>query len=195
LVNIDKHIEGIIVSSFLEEFSEEINHIFQYLKWNKLTYSDLFERIIIEEQIINIPYRIYFDELKHVNISNLSKLEYRILCCLFTRHSNGKVREKYLRDILNQDSLYTWEIPYVLQLTGEYVVEIIELILMKWELLDNENLYKFICSNRKYVEKTIRRIQSYWNAYYRGYAQENEYVGFIIKESLQSSLINKISSV
>jgi hypothetical protein len=48
------------------------------------------------------------------------------LRCLYTRHHDGYVRQRNLDQVVSAPE--AWVVPYVVQLVGEYVVEIIEVI-------------------------------------------------------------------
>jgi hypothetical protein len=63
-----------------------------------------------------------------------------------------------------------WVVPYVVQLLGEYVVEISTLIL---ERLSGQSSFswpgygEFVRANSAYITLTEHRAISYWNCYYR----------------------------
>lgn len=54
--------------------------------------------------------------------SGLAPSARTVLDCLFTKHHDGYVREKYLRAVINAQ--FAWVPPFVIQLLGEYVVQI-----------------------------------------------------------------------
>lgn len=75
---------------------------------------------------IRFPYRICFvddDSVYH----DLGDLEKRLYDCIFTRHCDGHIREKHLKNLLAA-GIYEWFMPYILRLSSEYVVEIIEIV-------------------------------------------------------------------
>jgi hypothetical protein len=77
-------------------------------------------------------------------------------------------------------------IPYILQLAGEYVVEIISEIYNNIEKIDGVLLREFIQDNREFVNLTESRITSYWNEYYRCEYSKEEYVGFKLIDYIRS---------
>ena len=141
--------------------------------------SQTFE-VIVDSEKLEIPYRIYFEE---PNVKNLTETELLILNCLFTRHNDGFVRQKKLEQILLSDEY--WIAPFIMQLLGEYVCEI--LLTIEKDLSDTllDNLIRFIEENPKFFETTKSRIVSYWNCYYRNrLLNEESYVGFRILTKL-----------
>ena len=140
----------------------------------------------VNEESLEIPYRIYFEE---PNITQLTANESLILNCLFTRHHNGFVRQKRLKHILSHNEF--WIVPFVVQLLGEYVIEI--LLMIEKQLTDSllNNLVCFIKENPKFYETTKRRIVSYWDCYYRSqFPVKEHYVGFRILDKIEKNLTN-----
>jgi hypothetical protein len=88
------------------------------------------------------------------------------LCGLTTRHHSGFVRERMLREILKGDPLpgiYT----FAIQLLGEYVIEILEVLWTRRDLLHSEQCVAFLNDNPRFVALTKKRIVSYWHCYFR----------------------------
>ena len=75
---------------------------------------------------LDIPQRVYFENVSILSRSQLSKKEKNILDCIYSRHHDGRIREKALRKIILVDE--EWVAPFVLKLVGEYVIEILDLI-------------------------------------------------------------------
>ena len=124
---------------------------------------------ILDQDILEIPYRIYNKPLSMTQINSLPYNQQLMLSCIFTRHHDGFIRHKMIRNIIYLHPILKendFVIPYIFVLLGEYVVEIcIE-------------LYPYIQSNKKvftqFLEKnkalnllTYQRAVSYWNEYYR----------------------------
>jgi hypothetical protein len=74
---------------------------------------------------VAIPYRIYNDEVPGDEQHALTPTQRIMLSCLYTRHHDGFVR-RHLEKIVRLP--LPWVAPYVVALTGEYVLEILELI-------------------------------------------------------------------
>ena len=122
--------------------------------------------ITVEGERLHIPSRIYFPEPAQAFLFRLSKQQRVILACLYTRHHDGFVREKWLKQIINAEE--KWTVPFVLQLTGEYIIEIIKFLSENVESLKREHYADFIKANSDFDIKTSQRILSYWECYFRG---------------------------
>jgi hypothetical protein len=122
--------------------------------------------ITVEGECLHIPSRIYFPEPAQEFLSELSKQQRVILACLYTRHHDGFVREKWLKQIINAEE--KWTVPFVLQFTGEYIIEIIKFLSDNVESLKREHYSNFIKANSDFTIKTSQRILSYWECYFRG---------------------------
>lgn len=127
------------------------------------------------EQLI-IPYRLYFDEPDIESETDLTDRQKIILNCIFLRHHNGYLRERRLNNLIDKDE--KWIIPFTIQLLGEYVFEILEVL----DEHINEKTINDYCSfteeNSKYWQQTESRMISYWNEYYRRkFPKLKEYLG------------------
>ena len=81
----------------------------------------------VQSQMLSAPSRVYFSpSLLRSQISCL-KGENRVLAlCLGSRHWDGFIREECVRDLVVID--LPWVAPFVVQLLGEYVIQIINVI-------------------------------------------------------------------
>jgi hypothetical protein len=88
--------------------------------WNTRTFS-----VRVGSEDVSIPYRIYHDPAL-IDTARLTSRQEELLDCLLTRHHSGFVRQEHLGRIVccNHD----WTPPFVVQLVGEYVIEILSLI-------------------------------------------------------------------
>ena len=126
--------------------------------------SDTFNVFLDNGEIVSIPYRIYLDESQFKFKFLLSKNQKLLLSCILTRHYDGFIREKYLRNILIVNYWdYSYVAPFILQLTGEYIMEILSLILINLSKDKILFLKRFIKLNIKFYELTKSRMISYWN--------------------------------
>ncbi|RDX35416.1 hypothetical protein DZA37_00025 [Kangiella sp. HD9-110m-PIT-SAG06] len=124
--------------------------------------------VVVQGSTLSIPSRIYIEEGQlnnPVKLIRLNSLEKEILYCFYSRHHDGYVREKCLRKIILSSNKFT--APYILQLLGEYVIEIIEVIYENRESLNQKNIVEYIRENPKHYEITRERVYSYWDCYYR----------------------------
>lgn len=128
----------------------------------------------IGKETIWIPSRIYHDpEQIHLDCPTQTQIE--LLACLLTRHHSGFVREEYLSTILGRNE--EWAPPFVVQLVGEYVIEIVRLIKDNLHRLDSGIYQQFLIRNPAFYRTKKSRVSSYWACYYRGQSRE-EYAGF-----------------
>jgi PAS domain-containing protein len=133
-------------------------------------------------ELATIPYRVHFDPII-VNIDSLTSLQRELVDCLLTRHTDGFVRQRHLARIIGLSQ--RWIPPFVVQLAGEYVIEILNLISDGLPSLDRSLYGEFLRCNPAFLDLTGRRIMSYWDCYYRNVRRE-EYVGFKILEFFRS---------
>jgi hypothetical protein len=142
--------------------------------------------LILDNETLTVPYRLYFDEPNSELEKTLTGIQKDILNCIYLRHHNGNLREKRLN--LLSDNLEKWTVPFIIQLIGEYVYELLPIIDKKI----NENTLDFYAEfrdeNPKYWLQTENRMTSYWNVYYRHkFPKMKEYLGFIIIERIKKT--------
>ena len=134
-----------------------------------------------EQQLI--PYRIYNPEPRRTWRLFRSRDVSLITHCIYSRHHEGLVRERHLRSLVSAQR--DWVVPYVLQLLGEYVVEILNLLCKRVNALSGIHYSNFAAHNPAFVQRTKSRIVSYWHCYYRSeYPNFLQYPGFVVAESL-----------
>jgi hypothetical protein len=117
---------------------------------------------------VSIPYRLYLNEPATAQLTATQRV---ILDCLYTRHCDGHVREKHLKELLGEHA--EWVCPYVWALLGEYVIEIVDLIRAHAHQLDRRRYSDFLRRNPEFFERTRQRAASYWDCYYRGRGLKN----------------------
>ena len=119
----------------------------------------------LDNETLVIPYRLYFNEPDKEKERALTETQKAILNCIYLRHHDGFLRQRRLEQLV--DTSYYWTIPFLIQLLGEYVFEI--LVILDKHINDkNIHLYqKFIKENPKHWRLTEKRVVSYWNEYYK----------------------------
>lgn len=142
--------------------------------------------VVVHGETLMIPMREYL--LYEYDLSALSSKLMRIMECFYTRHKNGYLREKYLYRMITDPS--EWVVPYVVQLVGEYVIEILDVIFAHIERLDRQAYVKFFLENEAYYQTTKRRVMSYWACYYRHRFCREDYVGFKILDHFDAWLVS-----
>jgi hypothetical protein len=115
-------------------------------------------------EVLRVPCRIYSPEPDGLSAATLSDRQRLILACLYTRHHDGHVREKYLGQVLHSEE--AWVPPFVLQLVGEYVLEIILVVASQIDCLRTDRYAEFAADNPGFLSLTRQRIISYWNCYF-----------------------------
>lgn len=140
------------------------------------------QEIILDGQKLIIPGRVYFDEPLDTTGNTLTVMQQTILNCIYLRHHNGFVRQKRLEKLIDKADYFVT--PFVFQLLGEYVIEILFLVdtLITDQTIDH--YIKFITENQRYWQQTESRMISYWNEYYRRpkFRRLNDYIGKQIVE-------------
>ena len=139
---------------------------------------------------MQIPYRIYNAEPRRWKTVALGGDARDALACLFTRHHDGHVRQRHLRRIVGL--AHAWVTPFVVQLIGEYVVEILLDIRNGLRDLDVKGSPQrvqygaFVARNPAFVDLMAQRVVSYWNCYYRDrYPALADYPGVALVSSLR----------
>ncbi|MCR4651564.1 MAG: hypothetical protein K5662_07380 [Lachnospiraceae bacterium] len=125
---------------------------------------------------VRFPYRLYFEDDEYA-YDGLNDIEKSIYDCIFTRHCDGHIREKHLRRLLSTE-MQEWFIPYLLRLSSEYVVEIVELIYETLKDSDNQMIQDFCHNNPLLLKRAYTRMVSYWECFYKSeYPIFKSYVG------------------
>lgn len=119
----------------------------------------------IDEHLIQIPARIYLRHEREFDPNNEHTVEDRIALCLWTRHHHGYQRERALKALLPVRAV--WEVPFVVQLVGEYVIEIISAIEARLSDAQRPFFASFLRNNREFIGLIRQRVISYWDCYYR----------------------------
>ncbi|AWH74790.1 hypothetical protein DCS32_11665 [Dokdonia sp. Dokd-P16] len=146
--------------------------------------------IKLENETLTIPYRLYFNEPTPGLENTLTEKQKDILNCIFLRHHNGYLREKRLN--LLSDSSEKWIIPFIVQLIGEYIYELLPIIDKKVNKNTLSFYAEFIDVNQKYWQQTESRMISYWNEYYRyKFPILKDYLGFKITTRIKKQRTTK----
>ncbi|WP_326756769.1 hypothetical protein OHB56_02130 [Streptomyces sp. NBC_01635] len=123
-------------------------------------------------------------------------MQQAILHCLYSRHSDGLVRQRHLEQIASSDE--PWVVPFVVQLAGEYVLEILESIQHGLSDLSSKRSAQrlaygdFIARNPGFFARTERRVVSYWSCYYRWkFPVLGTYPGCHLLELLRATAIDR----
>lgn len=118
----------------------------------------------VDDETLTIPYRVYYDMAKVRSVIEADGQQGVVALCLGSRHHDGFLRESCARRLLVRDE--SWVVPFIFQLLGEYVVEIIRPI-EEAIAADRQKYAGFARDNPAYFLTTQRRAISYWDIYYR----------------------------
>jgi hypothetical protein len=154
--------------------------------------------VSVEGSQVVIPYRIYGPEPPPGTARGLSTVQQAAVHCIYTRHHDGFVRQRHLRAVIDRSE--SWIVPFVVQLVGEYVIEILNDIADALDLATPESpasqrFGRFVIENPQFFETTCRRVVSYWNAYYRRQWPHRDlrsdssatYPGFLLIDGLRAA--------
>jgi len=143
-------------------------------------------KIKLDNEVLTIPYRVYFNEPIIEDEKRLTEIQKLILNCIFLRHHNGYIRQKRLEQ-LNGKTEY-WLVPHTLQLLGEYVFDILQELDKQINDKTIDNYRRFVNENPEYWVLTQNRMISYWNIYYRrDWPKLKEYLGYQIADKIKKA--------
>jgi hypothetical protein len=127
--------------------------------------------LVVAGEPVVIPSRIYNPEPSPGFVAELSRLEELVAAGIYSRHHNGFVRQRWLSTLLDADQ--PWVAPFIIQLLGEYVIEICRDI-ERFALSElpahsalHQQLAAFLNDNPDFAELTRQRAVTYWDRYYR----------------------------
>jgi hypothetical protein len=165
----------IMHQAFPAVFAEDVSFILaRLLPAPVSTSTDPILSFTMAGEALSLPARMYFPEWD--GWQRLSAQQQLIYHCMFTRHHNGYVRERAMSHIIHKIEI--WTVPFVIQLAGEYVVEIIARMDQVVREEDGRMFGKFLKENPSVISLTRQRALSYWDTYYRtAFFQRSEYPG------------------
>jgi hypothetical protein len=144
------------------------------------------EQVLVQGEAVEIPYRIYNPEPPADAVHGMNDRQKLIVGCIYSRHHDGHVRERHCAHIV--DSTEPWVIPFVVQLLGEYVVEICALILDRLAArssFSSPSYQEFARANSEFIARTEQRAVSYWSCYYRDRYARREYPAIVALNRLR----------
>lgn len=148
--------------------------------------------VVVGGRQVTIPGRLYCDEPSADAVASLSARQRQLLHCLYSRHCDGRVRQRHVEQLVT--SADPWVVPFVVQLVGEYVLEILVVIRDGLRGLATPGTPghlaygTFVADNPAFFARTQRRVVSYWSCYYRGaYTSFQGYPGSTLLDLLRSA--------
>lgn len=189
-------IKSTFIKAFPLSLKADVEEIVSVLSFSgSYTFSPDSQIVNLDNENLSIPYRIYFDEPNSRDEQKLSEQQKNILNCFYTRHHNGLVRQRRLELLLDKNDYFIT--PFVLQLLGEYVLEILFIIDTCINEKTIENYRRFMNDNKVYFQQVESKVVSYWNVYYRRpmypafrpskYENRKDYIGQIIIDRIKAN--------
>lgn len=173
-----------IAAAFPAHLLPDVEIVIDFLFTQNFTVHPTSEYVVIlDGKQITIPNRIYSAEPETTTGKDLTEHQKIILNCLYLLHSNGYVRQARLRLLQSRTEYFI--VPFVFNLVGEYVSEILYDI---DSMIDDNTIpiyRRFIEENPVYFKKTESRVISYWNEYHRK-VKMKEYVGYQLIKKLKN---------
>ena len=140
--------------------------------------SDAFT-VLVQGERLDVPYRVYYRESQVLKGAELPGTQGHVALCLGTRHHDGFLREKCVRQVIAVEQ--PWVVPFVTQLVGEYVLQIRQVVEHELPNLNALMYGEFLDANAALHGTISRRAVSYWNAYYgRRYPKRKHCPGFLV---------------
>ncbi|HAV37645.1 MAG TPA: hypothetical protein DCX52_15040 [Massilia sp.] len=136
---------------------------------------DAFE-VCVDGETLAIPVRVYYQPAL-VRLAAWAPGDAGLVAlCLGTRHHDGFVREACLARLL--DARRNWIVPFVVQLVGEYIPQIVRRIEAALPGLDHAAYGRFLLENPRFFARTERRVISYGYTYLAaGYPDKHDHPG------------------
>jgi hypothetical protein len=140
----------------------------------------------VQSERLSAPNRVYYEPIHLRALVRSSSEEARVLAlCLGTRHCDGFVREECMRELVAVDR--PWVVPFAVQLIGEYVLEIVEVIAAALREANAVTYGEFVRDNPEFMATTRRRVTSYWDCYYRArFPAPETYPGFLALQEVEA---------
>jgi hypothetical protein len=136
--------------------------------------------LVVAGEPVVIPTRVYNPEPSPGAVAGLSHVGRVVAAAFCSRHHDGFVRQRQLGTLLGSDE--PWTAPFIIQLPGEYVIEICRDIERSARTAFparpamQEGMLSFFGENRCFAALTKQRAISCWACYYRGlHASQDTY--------------------
>ncbi|MFE1330058.1 hypothetical protein ACFW6Y_06270, partial [Streptomyces microflavus] len=109
-----------LVAAFPTRLAGDVKSVLAVMPEARIAPTMPFE-VEVQGETVAIPSRIYYEEPSpDSERPPLAGTQQVILHCLYSRHSDGRVRQRHLEQIVASGE--PWVVPFVVQLAGEYVL-------------------------------------------------------------------------
>lgn len=165
---------SLLIAAFPEALRSDVGVVANFIGGGNATDRGL--PVVVRGELLTIPYRIY-DDPDETLLACLNETQAIVYACLLTRHHDGHVRQRQIERLVASSE--PWVAPFVMQLCGEYVIEILDTVEAHLSSIDQCTYGAFFRENSLFFQRTRDRMISYWDCYYRWlYKREADYVGF-----------------
>ena len=175
-----------ITAAFPSACARSIAEVVPRLAWRTEHASSRCFEVSLGADTLRIPERIYFDPVILDALDGCAPEEADLIRWYFTRHHDGHVRERCLREVIETPAV--WAPAFVLRLLGEYVLEILDVISEQVPAIDPDGYRDFLRQNPRFHATTRSRVMSYWSCYHRDFPR-SRYPGFLVLDALDALLI------
>lgn len=148
---------------FPKSLKEDFLNLVKKLSIKAIKISDFKTTYQLTKETVIIPYRIQLEEKE---VDELTETEKQLLFCIYTRHYDGHIRQKYIKKLLEIE-LQEWEYPFILSLGEEYVYEILMTLYNNLKTKDNQKLKEFARNNKELLCNGYMKMVNYWNRFYK----------------------------
>ncbi len=115
-------------------------------------------------EALRFPYRVYLPDSP--DAAGLPPVQAAMLHCLFSRSCDGYVRQRHIQALLDGEPP-EWALPYIVEVCGEYVVQILDLVYSRLRDRDTSSYAELCRLNLPHFLYVHARMISYWNEFYR----------------------------
>lgn len=151
-----------LIGAFPAALADDVRAVIDLLPRAPYSLPASFQAVVGDDRVV-IPQRIYHAE---ITAEGLSPRQRTILDCLFTRHDDGYVRQRHLRQIVG--SAEPWVMPFVVGSAGDYVIEIVKDAHAALTDPSRREFYgRFAAANPDLLNLIRQRAASYWSCYHR----------------------------
>ena len=174
--------EDLALGAFPQAMRSDVIEAIAIVPMPTVRSSELIGDVIVSGEPVLIPSRTYSAEPAEESVENLGTEARLVLACWYSRHYSGFVREQATRRIVDVER--QWVAPFVVQLLGEYVIEIAEVIEEAVEGLSPKLYQDFARENPSFLQLTRQRVVSYWVTFYRSRCSFSDYPPFKVMHRL-----------
>ncbi|CAB3638569.1 hypothetical protein LMG24238_00068 [Paraburkholderia sediminicola] len=163
-----------LMTAFPAALRPEVSVVADLIQGSNATHPGL--PVVVRGESLNIPYRIHHDS-DEMLFARLNETQAIVYACVLTRHHDGHMRQRQIGRLVTLTE--PWVAPFVMQLCGEYVIEILDAIEAHLPSMHQRSYGAFFRENPLFFQRTQDRMISYWDCYYRWlYKRKLDYVGF-----------------